>query len=239
MFNICYKVIYNLFLQKCCGRALGSNENIIDTNQSGNKTTLPPLTPISSLKSHHPNSDSPPKLLRIPRSGDKSYSPKLIVDKINKPFKTSDKNKKNVEDPTQVNNTKSLLGSVTTWLPPSSSIQMSKSQAVVETSATTSAQGIVQCGGKKYIVVPKYNVLNVFPAQTADDTGMKITDKALSGLSITTISASNLNSDKTKDPKLVNPSESLYSYPDSHVPSKLQNSIRSNSLPESDLNLVE
>lgn len=204
---------------------------VTDNIHSTNKPAPPPLTPITSIKSHLPASDSPPKLQRIPRPGDKNLNPKLIAD--NKNVTTTDVPKSNnilqPSDKKFDDGHKSLLGSVTTWLPPSSSIQMSKSQTITETNPTACAQGIAHCAGKKYIVVPKHNVLSVFPAQIVDNGDMKITENALSGISITTVSSSNLNiPHQIKDPitnisKVVNSDNVPNPIPDNNIPSNLLN----------------
>ncbi|XP_026469860.1 uncharacterized protein LOC113373783 isoform X3 [Ctenocephalides felis] len=217
---------------KCIEKAAEDTATVVTDNiHSTNKPAPPPLTPITSIKSHLPASDSPPKLQRIPRPGDKNLNPKLIAD--NKNVTTTDVPKSNnilqPSDKKFDDGHKSLLGSVTTWLPPSSSIQMSKSQTITETNPTACTQGIAHCAGKKYIVVPKHNVLSVFPAQIVDNGDMKITENALSGISITTVSSSNLNiPHQIKDPitnisKVVNSDNVPNPIPDNNIPSNLLN----------------
>lgn len=170
-------------------------------------TTPPPLTPISALGTGNKTtpsdttsgqstatSSSPPKLQRLPRMGE---SGKLITVPR---FVKVPRSCESVLPPQQGQkgvsvNKGTIVGSVTTWLPPSSTIQLSPngvtktSSNVASASFSTSAsstgtisdplaspqnsssvQSIARMGGKKYIVVPKHNVLSVSPAMAATAT---------------------------------------------------------------------
>lgn len=170
-------------------------------------TTPPPLTPISALgagSKASPNdttsgqtpspSSSPPKLQRLPRMGECG---KLITVPR---FVKVPKSRESVLAPQQgpkgtAANKGTIVGSVTTWLPPSSTIQLSSSvttktssnavsasvsSSVSSTSTTSdpsasppnpaSVQSLAKMGNKKYIVVPKHNVLSVSPAMAATAT---------------------------------------------------------------------
>ncbi|KAK9728026.1 F-box-like [Popillia japonica] len=62
---------------------------------------------------------------------------------------------------------KSLVGSVTTWFPPSSTIQVANDQTRVndvETHSPPRPQFVEFLGNKKYLIVPKHNILSVSPA---------------------------------------------------------------------------
>lgn len=169
-------------------------------------TTPPPLTPISALGAGNKTSpsdttsgqstatpSSPPKLQRLPRMGE---SGKLIT----VPRFVKVPRSESVLPPQQgqkgtTGNKGTIVGSVTTWLPPSSTIQLSPS-GVTKTSSNavstsfsnsvsststisdplasppnpSSVQSVARMGGKKYIVVPKHNVLSVSPAMAATAT---------------------------------------------------------------------
>ncbi|XP_023728039.1 uncharacterized protein LOC111875758 isoform X2 [Cryptotermes secundus] len=170
-------------------------------------TAPPPLTPISALgagskaspsdttsgQSPTPSS-SPPKLQRLPRMGE---SGKLITVPR---FVKVPRSRESVLAPQQgqkgtAANKGTIVGSVTTWLPPSSTIQLS-STGVAKTSSSavspslsssvsststisdpltspptpTNVQSLARVGSKKYIVVPKHNVLSVSPAMAATAT---------------------------------------------------------------------
>ncbi|XP_063238746.1 uncharacterized protein LOC134540142 isoform X1 [Bacillus rossius redtenbacheri] len=58
---------------------------------------------------------------------------------------------------------KKILGSVTTWLPASASVQVPEAVSV-PASAPASMQSVAWMNGRKYIVVPKHNVLSVSPS---------------------------------------------------------------------------
>lgn len=61
---------------------------------------------------------------------------------------------------------KSIVGSVTTWLQPSSQIQMiqSNSESIASlTNNTESAQSQATIGGRKFIIIPKQNLLSIHP----------------------------------------------------------------------------
>jgi len=170
-------------------------------------TTPPPLTPISALGAGNKvtpsdatsgqsaaTPSSPPKLQRLPRMGE---SGKLITVPR---FVKVPRNRESALVPQQgqkgtAGNKGTIVGSVTTWLPPSSTIQLSPS-GVAKTSSnavsssisssisststisdpltsppnTSNVQSIARMGGKKYIVVPKHNVLSVSPAVAATAT---------------------------------------------------------------------
>lgn len=126
-------------------------------------------------------SATPPKLQRIPRPGEKPITSKLsIIPRQNTHdtsqltrvskfstvphyVKVSDSyNMGGVSEPT-----KSIVGSVTTWFPPSSKIQLSSNNSSPKTSTDTMQsprpQSITVMGDRKYLVIPKHSVLSVSP----------------------------------------------------------------------------
>ena len=171
-----------------------------DTSVSSTKVTAsaappPPLTPISALGSGNKSStvestpaaspSSPPKLQRLPRlneSGRIMTVPHFVkIPKCRESLLTPQSGSKA---------TGTIVGSVTTWLPPSSTIQLTPSAGAKPSSAVTTSvssssstsdtlatppssaavQSVACMGGKKYIVVPKHNVLSVSPAMAATAT---------------------------------------------------------------------
>ncbi|XP_075233461.1 uncharacterized protein LOC142331438 isoform X2 [Lycorma delicatula] len=127
-------------------------------------TSPPPLTPISTIGSNSNTGQSsaaaPPKLQRLTDSK----------------LPTTSKSQK-------------IVGGVTTWLPPSSMIQLtSKNTSSSKTSAPSSvatvetasalgsmpAQTLMSMNGKRYVVVPKHNILSVSPAITTS--GLPVSD---------------------------------------------------------------
>ncbi|XP_069688830.1 uncharacterized protein [Periplaneta americana] len=167
-------------------------------------TTPPPLTPISALGAGNrgsptensaghspPTPPSPPKLQRLPRMAD---SGKLVtVPRFVKVPKSRESSLVNQQGTKTTASKGTIVGSVTTWLPPSSTIQLSSSTGAktsspvspspsssvssttnntdpLTSSSTANVQAIARMGGKKYIVVPKHNVLSVCPAMAATAT---------------------------------------------------------------------
>lgn len=133
----------------------------------------PPLTPINTLSppisgvSHVPH--APPKLQRM-MDGKPASSPRGRA---------------------PLTKSSSIVGGVTTWLPPSSTIQLRPpphnvnkfsptqkplpptSSPYVDSAASQPVQTLVSMDCKRYIVVPKHNVLSVSPATTSS---VQITD---------------------------------------------------------------
>ena len=179
--------------------------SITNSKMAATAATPPPLTPISSLgvgnKSTPPDNtpgqsaatpSSPPKLQRLPRmaeTGKLITVPRYVkVSKRHQSLLTSQQTAKGT------GNKGTIVGSVTTWLPPSSTIQLTtsggaKTSSPVTTSfsgsvpststpsdsctsppSATGVQALARMGGKKYIVVPKHNVLSVSPAMAATAT---------------------------------------------------------------------
>lgn len=169
-------------------------------------TTPPPLTPISALGTGSKTTpsdttsgqsaatpSSPPKLQRLPRmveSGKLITVPRFVkVPRSHESVLSPQQGQKGT-----AGNKGTIVGSVTTWLPPSSTIHLSPtgvaktSSNAVSTSLSSSisstntvsdtlaspnpanVQSVAQIGGKKYIVVPKHNVLSVCPAMAATAT---------------------------------------------------------------------
>lgn len=135
---------------------------------NGTKSHLlpPALVPITTLSSPTSTShcvQSPPKLQRMTER-------KLLNPPRSKPATTK---------------TTSLVGGVTTWLPPSSTVHMRGQTPISKFSPSLSqkplpptsaamldshnqpVQTLVTMNGKRFIVVPKHNVLSVSPATTS------------------------------------------------------------------------
>ncbi|PSN55005.1 hypothetical protein C0J52_02318 [Blattella germanica] len=177
---------------------------LTNSSKMVSSVTPPPLTPISTLGAGNKASvtdgtvgqsaskpPSPPKLQRLPCMGETGKL--LTVPR----FVKVPRGRESVLAPQQgvkaATNKGTIVGAVTTWLPPSSTIQLSPtggsktssavttySNSVCSTStivdsstnspSTTGVQAIAQMGNKKYIVVPKHNVLSVSPAMAATAT---------------------------------------------------------------------
>lgn len=149
----------------------------------------PPLTPISSLKSNNMQSATPPKLQRIPRPIEKSLPPShakpTLIPKTIDPAKTQAepskamRNSKFITVPpyakpseshsitSQAEPTKSIVGSVTTWFPPSTTIQLNSNNShpknPLEAAQAPRPQSITIMGDRKYLIVPKHSILCVSP----------------------------------------------------------------------------
>lgn len=152
----------------------------------------PPLTPISTIKSAAASATTsstssstvsvPPKLQRIPKPQDANITstPQIVkslppVPKPELPKLTPRPGLASGPKFIKVNNiseqnaseSKSLVGSVTTWFPPSSTIQVANDQTRVndvETHSPPRPQFVEFLGNKKYLIVPKHNILSVSPA---------------------------------------------------------------------------
>lgn len=141
----------NIFFQNC------------QQDKKGDATVTPPpsLTTIGTSPSESKNTSpsSTPKLQRLPKSGETSLitSTNIIASSSSVVTTTSKANK--------------LLGAVTTWLPPASTIQLDSSKSSPPIGKTPSsseaAQGLAKVGDRRYIVIPKHNVLSVTPTTSA------------------------------------------------------------------------
>lgn len=171
----------------------------VTMNSVGGILSPPPLTPISTLNSvnsahsqfgHLSINNPPPKLTRL--TDGKIVS---VPRTISKP---------------PVTKAQSIVGGVTTWLPPSSTIQLSPSTpklspsfknsspaptSTIDSSTTLPAQTLITMNGKRFVVVPKHNVLSVSPAVTApsisiaDPSCPQITTPSEVSPSLTTLAA--------------------------------------------------
>lgn len=126
-------------------------------------------------------SATPPKLQRIPRPGEKPLAPKLSIipkhtDSHNDPIKlyrvsrfTTVPQYIKVSDSQHVASepSKSMVGSVTTWFPPSTKIHLNSTDSPPKnpTDAMQSPrpQSITIIGDRKFLIVPKHSVLSVSP----------------------------------------------------------------------------
>lgn len=169
--------IFNLtsFLQNCQ----------LEQDQNSDCVTVvapPPLTPINALKSVTTQSTVLPTLQRIPRSGDvlESKSPEQPEEpSVNSelPPLTKESNPISETDTTHVvsrSENKSIVGSVTTWFPPSSTIQVSQEGSPNQTSDSRSIappprpQHVEFLGNKKFLIIPRHNIVSVSPTITTN-----------------------------------------------------------------------
>ncbi|CAG9861460.1 unnamed protein product [Phyllotreta striolata] len=125
---------------------------------------LPPLTPINVLKSAGNQSNALPKLQRIPKPS--TDDPEAPVDPLPLPEPP-----KLTPRPPQTDETKSLVGSLTTWLPHNSKI-IDSIQATGEAQAgVPRPQYIEILAGRKFLVIPKHNFLTISPPAAATAVG--------------------------------------------------------------------
>ncbi|GJQ86074.1 hypothetical protein Trydic_g10044 [Trypoxylus dichotomus] len=152
----------------------------------------PPLTPINTIKSAAAAATTsstssstvsvPPKLQRIPKPPDAhaTSTPPIVkplppVPKPDLPKLTPRPGLATVPKFVKVNSlpeqnageSKSLVGSVTTWFPPSSTIQVANDRTRandVESNSPPRPQFVEFLGNRKYLIVPKHNILSVSPA---------------------------------------------------------------------------
>ncbi|XP_017770384.1 PREDICTED: uncharacterized protein LOC108558090 [Nicrophorus vespilloides] len=117
-------------------------------------TPLPPLTPANTLKPVQTN--ALPKLQRIPKPNE------VPLKDIPLPELPKLTPKPGIV-PVQEN--KSILGSVTTWFPPSSTIQLDNNDNNQENvpQEPPRPQLVEFVGNKKYLIVPRHNILSVAP----------------------------------------------------------------------------
>ncbi|KAK9891632.1 hypothetical protein WA026_015595 [Henosepilachna vigintioctopunctata] len=118
----------------------------------------PPLTPITALQSVTNQPTVLPKLQRIPKSpeNDTGQIPDTIVE-----------NEKLDDEPLNIENN-SILGHVTSWLPQNSRIQVDNQQVNVgEAVEPARPQYVEYLAGRKFLIIPKYNVVSVSPTVAA------------------------------------------------------------------------
>lgn len=120
----------------------------------------------------------PPKLQRIPKPQDTTSTPPIVkplppVPKPELPKLTPRPGLTTVPKFVKVNSlseqnteSKSLVGSVTTWFPPSSTIQVASDRTRIdgEVRSPPRPQFVEFLGNKKYLIVPKHNILSISPA---------------------------------------------------------------------------
>ncbi|XP_067011606.2 mucin-3B isoform X2 [Anabrus simplex] len=198
------------------GKSTASTPKLADKNivTKVTSTTPPPLTPISTLGSVSNNNkastsnassnvqstspgSTPPKLQRLPRTNDASGKLQMVPRYVkvtcqdarpagNVVTAVSSATSGSANSASKKTN---IVGSVTTWLPSSSTIQINSAASVPYKTADTAtsskvqaavvapasipeadaeqdplnAQGLLRMEGRRYIVVQKHNVLSVSP----------------------------------------------------------------------------
>lgn len=126
-------------------------------------------------------SATPPKLQRIPRPGEKQIMPNIsIIPKNNDSNNTQNKVyriskfttvpqyvKVSETNPAVSEPAKSIVGAVTTWFPPSSKIQLNSNNSPPKNSTESvqspRPQSITIMGDRKFLIIPKHNILSVSP----------------------------------------------------------------------------
>ncbi|KAK5643307.1 hypothetical protein RI129_007152 [Pyrocoelia pectoralis] len=187
----------------------------------------PPLTPINALKSVHTQSTTLPKLQRIPRPNEsdtdltsnskpldappesfpQSDLPRLTPRPTLLPKATSfTKTSETVTmPPLQIEN-KSIVGSVTTWFPSSSTIQVNAGNSPTSISenilvSQQRPQHVEFLGNKQFLIIPKQNILAICPnfptsataptsKQIAENTQLKVAAEGSTDVASTPDSAS-------------------------------------------------
>lgn len=139
---------------------------------------LPPLTPISTFKSLPTQSTVLPTFQGIPRPGDSPQQDTGIsgggVSNISRLLslpKAKDApqpSRLGKNPPQTATETKSLVGSVTSWLPHSSTIQVDNMQRNKENepSEAPRPQYVEYLAGRKFLIIPKHNVVSISPTVT-------------------------------------------------------------------------
>ncbi|KAF5299600.1 hypothetical protein FQA39_LY11515 [Lamprigera yunnana] len=160
-----------------------------DSNNGCTPTIAPPpLTPINALKSIHTQSTVLPKLQRIPRTSESELDSAPVcksTDEIKEPVQsdlprltprptllpqtsTAIKGPETGSTAPPHTENKSIVGSVTTWFPSSSTIQVSEGSNPTAISETISVaqqrpQHVEFLGKKQFLIIPKQNVLAISP----------------------------------------------------------------------------
>ncbi|XP_066252805.1 uncharacterized protein [Euwallacea similis] len=153
----------------------------------------PPLTPINTLKTVTTTASTTlPKLQRIPRT-DSSDPPNLQSIPAPPPLVKVNKTVEGppIQQPSE--GCKSLVGSVTSWLPHNSKIVNSE-----EPAEAPKPQNIEYIGGRKFLVIPKHNVMSVSSGRSFLRSENSVTPNVLQPTELPHISAS-LGPAKTVD----------------------------------------
>lgn len=145
----------------------------LDQDTITDSSSAPPtsITSIDTLKSITNQSSILPQLQRIANLNNDSNknsnpSPTLLthsnitLSKLHRPT--------DLLFTSHQNENKSLVGSVTTWFPPSSTIQVGNNELNSENNSirVPRPQFVEYIGNKKFLIVPKHNVLSVLPNST-------------------------------------------------------------------------
>ncbi|KAK4886507.1 hypothetical protein RN001_002778 [Aquatica leii] len=158
-----------------------------DSNNGTSTVAPPPLTPINALKSVQTQSTILPKLQRIPRISE-SESESAALSKTEEPQEPKESDldvstpkptllpqASNLNKCSDISNTvpvqsehKSIVGSVTTWFPSSSTIQVSGGTSPTAISENISVaqqrpQHVEFLGNKQFLIIPKQNILAISP----------------------------------------------------------------------------
>ncbi|KAG5897923.1 hypothetical protein JTB14_014037 [Gonioctena quinquepunctata] len=162
-----------------------------NSTQSTTLSAPPPLTPINTLKlaGMHSITTTLPKLQRIPRPGDPPIQketpqpainllpelPKLTPRPVQVPVAvakvTEPSAAVNVTEPSPVHTptseNKSIVGSVTSWLPHNAKIVDNIQHNSDEPTEAPRPQYVEFLGGRKFLVIPKHNFMTVSPTVAA------------------------------------------------------------------------
>ncbi|CAG9819974.1 unnamed protein product [Phaedon cochleariae] len=186
--------MYFVILQNC---HLESQEQ--NPSQSTTISAPPPLTPINILKSAGVQTTTLPKLQRIPRPKDSPFQqethdpgissipdlPKLTPRPLQLPDNPAPAEESSTETST-CETGKSLVGSVTSWLPHNAKIVVNLEQTAEEPFEVSRPQYVEFLGGRKFLVIPKHNFMSVSPTVASTANRRNIEDN-LDDLETTTV----------------------------------------------------
>ncbi|XP_044749294.1 uncharacterized protein LOC123310003 isoform X2 [Coccinella septempunctata] len=117
----------------------------------------PPLTPITALQSVTAQPTALPKLQRIPKSPEADADPTVVAPTVDQDEEQADRAAETAEN-------SSILGHVTSWLPQNSRIQVDSQQRCPnELSGPARPQYVEYLAGRKFLIIPKYNIVSVSP----------------------------------------------------------------------------
>lgn len=205
----------------------------LEQGQKPNQSTTivappPPLTPINTLKSSGVQSNVLPKLQRIPRPTDLPYPQESVLSNDQlpelprltpRPQMLQSVPSITTESSTSVQSSsesKSLVGSVTTWLPHNSKIVDNIQRTSEEPTEVPRPQYVEFLGGRKFLVIPKHNFMSVSPSVAATATSKPNDNSAASeNVDTTTIPT---------DSASLGPNSDMNIKPEPESPSKPENS---------------
>lgn len=138
---------------------------------------LPPLTPINPLKTFSAQSAVPqlPRVTCSPKESPLHDSSASIMSRLVQMPKIG--KDAPATQPVKTIESKSIVGSVTSWLPHSSTIQVEQRNKENQPVEAPRPQYLEYLAGRKFLIIPKHNVVSISPT-----VGNKIHQKPLNNL---------------------------------------------------------